>query len=243
MLPGLVLALLLSGCSGPDEKESLAPLAHLARSAADECASRVTRARVFLEEEIALHPGIGQVLAGEGVDRARAIPWENTPYIAVGVHGQKGDMLAVLPSGGEGVKSMLAQAATGPETGELTLIANAFSFTLPMRHALPGQGTISALVDVDRVLTADVLRPASQAAHGLAFLANKDGRIALATHRSMTGKDVSTWDIPVPSENPAGEATGRITMGETEYFVATAVVNNGHGWLVGILTPVAQPEK
>ncbi len=241
MLLGVVLIVLPFGCSGPDEKESLAPLAHLARSAADESARQVASAHAFLINEIAAHPGIGAVLAGEDSTRAKAMPWENTPYIAVGVHDANGASLAVLPSGGEGVKNMLTNAATGPETGDLTLITNAFSFTLPMRYTRPEGGTISALVDVDRILTDEVLRPASQAAHGLAFLANKDARILLATHPSLTGKPLDTWKIPVP--NPTGEAVGRITMGETEYFVATAVVNNGNGWLVGVITPVEQPKK
>ncbi len=242
----LVLALGLTSitaCSkDKDGGDFLAPLAELAQGAVTEADHRIDKASRLLAGEVAAVPAIARLL-GTGSDTEGEDPklnWDNTPYIAVGVVNPAGELLGVFPHGSNGFTDLLKKAVAGPDTGDLMIIPNTFSFTMPLRHTpKDSKQTLVTLIDVDRVLLDGVLKPVASAAGGYAFLANRDQRVILATHPALVGQPLSKWHVPVAA--PGQQVTGRVKLAGIDSYIATATSTSPNGWIMGVTVPVVDP--
>ncbi len=243
LLMALALCLTtVTGCNREqDTGEFLAPLAELAQGAITEADSRIDKASKLLAGDVAAAPPIAKLLgtgSGDGTDDTK-LNWDNTPYIAVGVVNPAGELLGIFPHGSNGFTDLLKKAVAGPDTGDLMIIPNTFSFTMPLRHAPKGsKQTLVTLLDVDRVLLDGVLKPVAAAAGGYAFLANRDQRVILATHPALIGQPLSKWHIPVAA--PGQQVTGRVTLAGIDSYIATATSTSENGWIVGVTVPVVE---
>lgn len=229
----LTALLALAACSSPPP-DPLAPLAGLAASAMDEAEQRLARAHRFLADEVLPHPAVSGLFDGTVPEDAPPISWGTTPYVAVGAVDAAGNLLAALPSAGDGIRKLLADAARGPEVGDLTLIPNTFSFVLPMRQPVPGHdgAFLSALLDVDRVLVRGVLQPVAEAAGGFAFLADGNRNVVFSTLPDLSGRALAHFAIPVPE--PGAETTATVTIGGRTYDVGTAATRGSRSWVIGV---------
>jgi hypothetical protein len=235
--PALAAALLAAALAGACSKsDPLAPMAALARSGVAEAEARVQKAHDFLKDQVLPHPEVMGLFEGKPAvaPEKSEITWGSTPYIAVGAFDAQGQQIAALPRAADALDDLLAQAAKGPEVGDLMVIPNTFAFTLPMRQPVPGHpgANLSALLDVDRVLVQGVLNPVAEAAHGFAFLADGRHDVVLTTLPALTGRALSHWKIPVPEAGR--DATATVTIGGRAYDVATATAQGGNGWTLGI---------
>lgn len=226
--------LAVAGCS-PDLQETLAPLAELSRSGSDESDHRLASAQRLLAEELAPHPAIVALFSGSPQGDSTTLPWDRIPYVAVGAFKADGTLAGALPRASGATLDLLKRAAEGPEMSDFMIIPNTLSFTLGLRHTLPEGRTVSALLDVDRVFTDGVLKPLAHAAHGIAFLANRDRRVILSTHPSVVGQALETWQVPIPE--PGADAVGKVTIGGTEYYIG-ASRSTSSGWIICAATPV-----
>lgn len=195
----------------------------------------ITAAHAFLGDEVPTHPRVAALLAGQPTADTPEVPWQQTPYIAVGVLDGRGVLLTALPSAGTGTRNMLAAASSGPEIGDFHLIPNAYAFTLPMYRKIADDRILSALVDVEQTLGSELLEPLAASVDGIALIANRSGRVVLATHPALRGRALSELGIPM-AEPGAGEIAD-VTLDGARYRVGVAASNRIHPWQVGIAVP------
>jgi hypothetical protein len=225
----------LMACT-PDTQTMLSPLAEMARGAVTEADARVLKAHRLLADEVAALPQVARWWQPDaGADQA--VDWGQTPFVAVGVVDAGGQLKAAFPRAAEGFGTLLAEAADGPEVGDLRIVPNTFTFTLGLRHtpADAGGTRVTALLDVDTVLLDGVVKPVAKAAGGYAFLANRDQRVILANNTNLIGQAMDTLGLPLPA--PGAEAVGTVTLAERAYYVACAASTGANGWVLGVLVP------
>ncbi len=238
-----LLMVTLTGCNRETDG-ILKALTGMSREAVTEVDARIDKAHDLLASDVAKVPQISRLLGVQTDAADISLSWDNSPYIAVGVvgseEGSEGKVLALYPRASDGIAQLLVAAGKGPEVGDLTIIPNTFSFTLPMHYAPPGApARLTALIDVDKVLLNGVLKPVAAAAKGYAFLANRDRMVILSTHPTLLGQPLSKWSIPVPESG--GEATGKTALAGIDYYVASAASKSANGWIVGVAVPVSKP--
>jgi len=240
------VALLGTACSherGPD----LRPLEQLATSGAGEVDNRLQKAKDLLRDELLPHPRIATLFGtlptapgnSPSATPEEDIPWSRMPFIAVGVLGVDGALAAALPRASDTVGALLLEAGRTPASsdtgnGDLQMIPNTSVFTLGIWAASPGGGRLSALLDVDDAFTAGVLTPLARAAHGLAFLADRNGHVVLASHPSLVAVPLERLGIPLPDAAP--KSIAGVDIGGVLYHVAVARAAT-NGWIVGVATP------
>jgi len=239
---GVVLSVLLFGLTACNkevpQEQFLAPLAALASAAIAETDTRINKAATLLKDEVAVLPQVARHLGIETEAEDAPVDWGGTPYMAVAVSDAGGKPVALFPRGSDSFAELLVAAANGPAIGDLTIVPNTFTFTVGLSHQPEGTDhRLSALVEVDRVLLKEVLKPTAGSAGGYAFLANGDQRVIVTTLPTLMGQAMNKWSIPVAA---AGQtAVGEITVSGVGYYVATATSPSANGWTVGVLVPVA----
>ncbi|MBI5136956.1 MAG: hypothetical protein HZA24_06405 [Nitrospirae bacterium] len=234
-LLSVLAGLTLTACA-PDTEKLLAPLAEMARGAVTETDARVDKAHRLLVDEVAALPQVARGWRSDaGADQP--VDWGQTPYVAVGVVDAGGVLKAAFPRAAEGFGTLLAEAADGPEVGDLHIVPNTFTFTVGLRHT-PADGggvRVTALLDVDAVLLDGVVKPVAKAAGGYAFLANRDHRVILANNTKLIGQSMDKLGLPLPA--PGADAVGEVTVGDRAYYVACAASAGANGWVLGVLVP------
>jgi len=236
LLPSLVMALLVTTGCNRTASVDLSPLADMARSGAMEITKRVNQSHAFLASDVLPHPEVEAAFTGIAPPEGATVPWQTTPYIAAAVFGADGEVKQVLPRASDAFADMLKEAAGAePPVGDLVIVPNTTAFTLGMHVERPAGGRLAALLDVDRVILDGVLVPLARGAHGVAFLANHEGRILLSIHPSLAAVPLERLGLRLPE--PGKAVTGQAEIAGEPHYVGLARGGAPNGWIVGVATP------